>query len=187
MAKTYSEGLVGTMEDSIAKPKVGVPVFKVECYLGAHIVIDDDKIKGALASNWTFNEDEAAALFTAISVKGGDGDQTRYTFISERNDWIVGDVVLCETRYGMTMGKIAYAGSDPVRLESIEGFRKVVARVDLGDMVMARYRELETEAMKKRLYDMKKSFDERLVFKMLAESNSEAAALMAELESRGAM
>ena len=174
------------LEDNLPK-KIGTPVFKVECHLGSHIIVADDKIRGALKSGWTFDEREAPALFTVLGTRGSDGDLNRYSFISEHNDYVYGEVVLCDTKHGITFGKIVTVGAEPVRLESTEGFRRIIGRVDIYEEVMARYRQLETEEMKSKLYDMKKKFDERLVFQLLAESSPEAARLLEELKRRGAM
>ena len=147
--------------------------------LGAHVSVDMREAKVGMS------EDEVRF----VSVKMHNFQQrmeqdNEYSYLADESlDLALGDVVLCDTKFGACLGKVI---DIPEEKSDYHGpLRSIIQKIDINYLFEDKLREFKIKEIKSRLSEMKKKFEEQAIYEMLAASNPAAAELLAALKGLG--
>lgn len=143
---------------------LGAHVRVIESYLHPEMTLEHAKLSGFAMFNF---EDKTQCA-------------KRYSYLAGIDQGIAaGDIVLCETRYGVCLGKVAELPESDMSYN--KPLKRIITKVDLDYMLEPALRAVKVKSLQDQLSALKKRFEERALFEMMAEKMPEARALLDQL------
>lgn len=163
--------------------------------LGTHISVNMSKAKGTMSMTElrytcfevrNFEHDVVSNRYSyliPVSLLKGEKDETGLRADGAVFEPLInlGDIVLCETKFGVCLGKII---DIPEQESCYTGeLKEVIQRVDLDYMIHDKLKAIRVAEIKAELENMRRKMENKVFYAMLAEKMPEAKGLIDELAS----
>jgi len=162
-------------------------LIRVGVQLGGHVGVNMSNCRiGEFSNNEQFLQQVRYSCFVMKNFQTNESSWKTYSYYAPVDMGLaLGDIVLCETCYGICLGKIidipetesGYTGS----------MKNIIQKLNFDHVILDKVKELRITEVKRKLNDLRRKMEDRLFYEMLAEKLPEAEDLIKELKDLGGM
>lgn len=103
-----------------------------------------------------------------------------YNFLTDMDDLKVGDIVVADTKMGLTLGKVTLIQDSGININATAW---IITKVDVEALKERKEKAIKLQRLQESMVERKKVIEQRNTFQALAENDEEMAKLLAEYDS----
>lgn len=103
-----------------------------------------------------------------------------YNFLTDIDDLKVGDIVVADTKMGLTLGKVTLVQDSGININATAW---IITKVDVEALKERKEKAIKLQRLQESMVERKKVIEQRNTFQALAENDEEMAKLLAEYDS----
>lgn len=103
-----------------------------------------------------------------------------YNFLTDIDDLKIGDVVVADTKMGLTLGKVTLVQDSGININATAW---IITKVDVEALKERKEKAIKLQRLQESMVERKKVIEQRNTFQALAETDEEMAKLLAEYDS----
>lgn len=160
---------------------------RVGVQLGGHVDVNMSNCNiEEFSDNERFMQQVRYSCFVMKDFQSNESNSKSYSYYAPVDMGLeLGDIVLCETCYGICLGKIVDIQS--TGSWSNGSMKNIIQKLNFDHMILDKVKELRITEVKRKLNDLRRKMEDRLFYEMLAEKLPEAEGLIKELKDLGGM
>lgn len=102
-----------------------------------------------------------------------------YNFLTDMDDLKVGDIVVADTKMGLTLGKVTLIQDSGININATAW---IITKVDVEALKERKEKAIKLQRLQESMVERKKVIEQRNTFQALASSDEEMAKLLAEYD-----